>query len=70
MLGALVVAPAGPCLRAQGSFGEDLAFALCARGWLNRPQCLLWLGPTSAWVWLAPGVSRWWWRSRATGSPC
>ena len=33
-------APAGPGLRAQGSFGEDRAFALCARGgWIASNAC-------------------------------
>ena len=41
---------AGPCLRAQGSSDEDETFALCARGEVDRFQCLLWPGPAAAWV--------------------
>ena len=40
---------AGPCLRAQGSSGEDGAFAPCARGWVDRFRCLLRPGPAAAW---------------------
>ena len=41
---------AGPCLRAQGSSDEDETFALCARGKVDRFQCLLRPGPAAAWV--------------------
>ena len=39
---------AGPVLRAQGSSGEDGVFALCARGVVDRFQCLLRPGPAAA----------------------
>ena len=39
---------AGSVLRAQGSSGEDWAFALCARGDVDRFQCLLRPGPAAA----------------------
>jgi hypothetical protein len=39
---------AGSVLRAQGSSGEDGAFALCARGRVDRFQCLLRPVPAAA----------------------
>ena len=41
---------AGPCLRAQGSSDQDETFVLCARGKVDRFQCLLRPGPAAAWV--------------------
>jgi hypothetical protein len=39
---------AGTGLRSQGSSGESVAFALCARGFGDRFQCLLRPGPAAA----------------------
>jgi hypothetical protein len=56
----LVCVAAGTCLRAQVSSGEGVAFALCARGFGDRFQCLLRPAPAAGlgwWVWGMMGIS-------------
>jgi hypothetical protein len=45
---------AGLVLRSQEGSGKDRAFALCARGFGDRLQCLLRTDPAPLGVWGAP----------------